>query len=81
MQPLHVHRYVLLWSDDHAEIDEHDPVRHTAFALMACQKCRRVEPFPVENYRLTTARYRVALNAKLTELGWRLCGHGTDAEC
>jgi hypothetical protein len=66
-------RFQNIWTAEHAEIDENDPVRHTSFQLMACDdpKCRHVEPWPLENYLLTTQRYRDGLKAKLAELNWK----------
>lgn len=68
----HVHSFGVLFTDSHAEIDEEDPVRHTAFSLMACADCRHVEPFPRENFTLCTPRYRAALRERLNDLQWRL---------
>lgn len=62
----------MIWSDDHAEIDVDDPIRHTAFRLLACEECRHVETFPKENYALTTDRYKAALREQLATRNWRL---------
>lgn len=70
--PKHEHHFQHLWSDDHAEIDENEPIRHTAFSLLACEDCRRVEAFPVENYNLTTERYKEGLKKVLAEKQWRM---------
>lgn len=68
----HAHQLEILFADSHAEVDENDPVRHTAFRLLACRECRHVEVFPKENFALCTPRYQAALRQKLTELNWRL---------
>jgi hypothetical protein len=57
---------------ERAEVDEADPVKHTAFYLLGCPTCRDVVAFPIQNLELTTARYRAALRAELARDGWNL---------
>lgn len=63
----HEHDFAHLWVAEHASIDE---VSHTTFVLLACQGCRRVRAFPMQNYRLTNAQYKSDLNAALEAKGW-----------
>lgn len=55
-----------------AEIDEADPIRHTSFMLIGCQRCRTVDAFPPMNAKLATPRFVERLRRELATRGWRL---------
>jgi len=40
---------VLLKQYDRCEIDESDPVKHTAVVVLGCVRCHEVELFPASN--------------------------------
>ena len=68
MNDTHEHSWALAAHVRRAEIDEADPVRHTAFTLLQC-RCGAWTAFPLENYALTTARYKADLNRSLHAQG------------
>jgi hypothetical protein len=57
---------------ERAEIDETDPVKHTAFVVLACASCRLVSIFPESNFALVTPRAKRQLHLELAALGWWL---------
>jgi hypothetical protein len=63
---------ILVQHVEHAEIDEADPIAHTAFYLLACPTCRTVSAFPESNLALATPRARRALHFELAADGWWL---------
>lgn len=54
------------------EIDEADPIAHTAFHVLGCLTCRMVTAFPESNLALVTPRARRALHLELAAEGWWL---------
>lgn len=64
----HTHSWSLAAHVKRAEIDEDDPIRHTAFTLLECS-CGAWTAFPLENYALTTARYKAGLERELLAHG------------
>lgn len=58
-----------IYSDDHAEIDIRDSVRHTSFHLLGCV-CGVVRAVPDSNFALVTARYRDGLSVVLKDFGY-----------
>jgi len=64
----HEHAWFLQARVERAEIDEADPVAHTSFMLLECA-CGAVTAFPLENYALTTARYKARLRGELAAQG------------
>jgi hypothetical protein len=68
MPPPHAHTWSLRERIDRAEIDVADPVAHTGFMLLQCS-CGAVTAFPLENYAMTTARYKEGLGLVLLTEG------------
>jgi hypothetical protein len=64
------HLWTLIRRLDHCEIDEGDEIAHTTIVLLGCPRCRQVEPFPLQNAEMITARYRDKLRAELAAQGW-----------
>jgi hypothetical protein len=72
VRPLCLHEWTVIERVTHAEIDEADPLAHTAFAVIGCVNCRTVDLFPVENAALVTPRYLLALRRDLAGRNWCL---------
>jgi hypothetical protein len=64
------HTWTLIHRLNHCEIDEADPIVHTAIVLMGCIHCRIVDAFPPENMALITDRYRSVISRDLARQGW-----------
>ena len=67
----HEHEFITVRQVPHAEIDERDPVAHTAFIVLGCPTCHHVEAFPATNMDLVTPRFMRALADDLERDGWR----------
>jgi len=66
--PSHYHGWSLHARIERAPIDDADPVAHTSFMLLSCD-CGAVTAFPLENYALTTSRYKADLARSLAAGG------------
>lgn len=67
-----LHEWIVVERITHAEIDEADPVRHTALVAIGCRRCRTVLLYPIENAALVTRRYFATLRHALAAREWYL---------
>jgi hypothetical protein len=66
----HEHDYKVIAIYDHAEIDLDDPIRHTSFHVMGCERCRQTILFPLGNALMVTPRFAKAVRRELKKARW-----------